>query len=146
MPSSAGLGRVLNVVPTASGVGIKLTNAVAVTFVCVDAGVGDQVATITQRDSSGALSEIAMPSGTLYHPYVGPDTGGTWTAHAEPATNVLTSTGGATNDTIVFTVRADTLSDGYDTVEVTVDGGTCVAIIHDLLSQRKPSNLPSSIL
>lgn len=145
MASSAGLGRVFNVVPTASGLNISMKNAVAVSFVCVDAGVGDQVATITQTDSKGVLSEIAIASGTKYYPYVGPDTGGTWTALAEPAANVITSTGGATNDTLVFTVQAQDLSDGYDGVQVTVDGGTCVAIIHDMLSQRKPSNLPTNI-
>jgi hypothetical protein len=51
-----------------------------------------------------------------------------------------------TNDAMVFVVRGDQLTDGYDGVQVTVDGGICVAIVHDLVIQRKPSNLASNIV
>jgi hypothetical protein len=46
----------------------------------------------------------------------------------------------------VVTVRAEQLADGYDMVEANVSAGTVVAIVHDLLVQRKPSNLKSNIV
>jgi hypothetical protein len=52
----------------------------------------------------------------------------------------------ATNDSMVFTVRGDQLSAGFNCVEVTVDGGICMAFVHDLNVQRKPSNLASNIV
>lgn len=148
-----GLGRVLNVVYTSSGLNIPLTRATCVTFVCVDAGSGDQTATITETDSRGVLGEQAIgagkaggTAGLVFRPFNGPDVGGTWTANAEHAAGVITNGGGATNDTLVFTVKAEQLTPGYDQVQVTVNEGTCVAIIHDLLVQRKPSNLTSSLV
>lgn len=150
MKAMAGLGAVLNVIPTASGVSVPLTQAGAVTFVCVDAGSGDQVATITQTDSTGTNSEIDLDRARAYA-FHGPDTGGTWTFEPEIGTeavpiNTVTNTGGATNDTLVFTVLAESLADGYDSVQVTVDAGTCVAVIHDLHVMRRPSNLKSNIV
>lgn len=142
-----GLGRVFNVVPTATEVTIPLTRASAVSFVCVDAGSGDQVATITQVDSTAVLNEIALDCDI--HPHVGPDVGGTWTAVAEQDDTFdmgASSTGSATNDTLVFTIGGDQLADGYDGVQVSMDAGTCVAIIHDLTVQRAPANLASSIV
>jgi hypothetical protein len=143
-----GLGRVFNVVPTADTITIPLTRASAVSFVCVDAGSGDQVATITQVDSTSVLSEIALNCDI--HPHVGPDVGGTWTAAVEQDDtfdmNDDSGPGSATNDTLVFTIGGDQLADGYDGVQVSVDAGTCVAITHDLTVQRAPANLASSIV
>ena len=147
-----GLGRVFNVVYTASGLSIPLTQGLAVTFVSADAGSGDQTLTFTQSDSTDTNSPVALNIGTGNDPenlgsraHVGPDTGGTWTEVAPTGANVFTA-GGATNDTIAVTVRAEQLADGYDEVVCTVAGGTCVAIIHDLTVQRKPGNLKSSLV
>lgn len=146
MHAMAGLGSVLNVIPTASGVDIPLTQAGAVTFVCVDAGSGDQTVTLTQTDSTGVNSEIDLDEADNVYAHNGPDTGGTWTVQSVTADqNVVTNTGGATNDTLVFTVRASQLADGYDRVQATANSGTCVAIVHDLHVMRKPSNLKSNL-
>jgi hypothetical protein len=155
MRSIEGLGTVLNVVKTASGVNIPLTQARAVTFVFGDAGTGAAIATVTQTDSTGVESEadlnVFTVSGTegsngVSNLYVGPDVGGTWTALAATADNTADLGDDTTNDTGVFTVRASQLSDGYDQVQVTVDTGTCHAIIHDLAVMRKPANLKSNIV
>lgn len=154
----SGLGRVLNVIKTASGLNIPLTNYGAVTFVFGDAGTGAAIATVTQTDSTGVNSEadlnVFTVSGTKGAngeslAYQGPDVGGTW-ADAESRGAVLTDntfdlSDETTNDTGVFTVRADQLTDGYDQVQVTVDTGLCFAILHDLKVQRKPANLKSSL-
>lgn len=152
-----GLGRVFNVIKTASGLDVPLTRATCVSFVFGDAGTGAAIATVTQTDSTGVNSEIDLNiftvAGTVgsngeSRAYVGPDVGGTWTENGDAvfADNTFDLSDETTNDTGVFTVRAEQLTDGYDQVQVTVDTGLCLAIIHDLSVQRKPGNLASSLV
>ena len=126
------------------------------TFVHSQGGTGTATLTLTQSDSAGVLSTINLNVGTddfstaggpgrKSDYYVGPDTGGTWTLTAATSGNVYTL-GGATNDTGVMTVRAEQLTDGYNSVIGTASAGSLVAIVHDLLVQRKPSNLRSNIV
>jgi hypothetical protein len=139
------LGRLFNVVAAASGVHIPLENASGVTFVCADAASGDQVATIKESIDGGSEQALDVD----INPYVGPDIGGTWAAVAEQDDTfdmAAGSTGTATNDTLVFHIDAAQLSDGFNCVEVAVDAGTCIAIIHDLTVQRAPANLASSVV
>lgn len=154
--SQSGLGRVFNTVFTASGVGVPLTRATAVSYIVAHPGTGTATLTFTQSDSTGVNSPVALNIGTqaagagnLGSTWnVGPDTGGTWTLTAATSANVFTL-GGATNDSGVVTVRAEQLADGYDTVIATASAGAttfCVAVVHDLLVGRKPSNLRSSIV
>lgn len=141
-----GLGRVFNVIFTASGLDIPLTQATAVSFIHSEPGTGTAVLTLTQTDSTGVLSEIDLDDPAEDNGYyIGPDVGGTWTAKAQTSANTYTL-GGATNDTGVITVSAAQLDNGYDRVQGTVTAGSLVAIVHDLLVQRKPSNLRSSLL
>lgn len=157
MASGDGLGRVFNVIKTASGLNIPLTKCGAVTFVFGDAGTGAAIATVTQTDSTGVNSEadlnIFTVSGTVgsngeSRAYVGPDVGGTWLEDGAAVftDNTFDLSDETTNDTGVFTVRAEQLSDGYDQVQVTVDTGLCFAIMHELHVQRKPQNLQSSLV
>lgn len=141
-----GLGRVFNVIFAASGLDIPMTQATAVTFVHSQGGTGTATLTLTQTDSRAVLPEIDLPAPAnddVY--YIGPDVGGTWTFKARTSANVYTL-GGATNDTGVMTVHASQLTNGYDQIQGTASAGSLVAIIHDLLVQRKPSNLRSSLL
>lgn len=159
MAAQEGLGRLFNVIKTASGLDIPLSNAGAVTFVFGDAGTGAAVATVTQTDSTGVNSEIDLNvftvsgvegSNGVSNTYQGPDVGGTWgdalARGAVFADNTFDLSDETTNDTGVFCVRASQLSDGYDRVQVTVDTGLCFAIIHDLNVGRKPGNLKSSLV
>lgn len=150
--SQSGLGRVLNVIYTASGVSVPLTAGTAVTFVHAQPGTGTATLTFTQT-ISGA-SSVALNIGTqtagsenLGSSYfVGEDVGGTWAAKAATSANVFTLGGSATQDAGVVTVRAEQLADGYNCAVATASAGNVVAIIHDLLVGRKPSNLKSSIV
>lgn len=149
---SDGLGRVLNVVYTASGVSIPLTAGTSVTYICADPGSGDATLTFTQTISGASSAALNVGTQTAgqenlgSRAFVGPDTGGTWTAAAATGANLFTS-GGTTNDVLVVTVRAEQLADGYNSVVATAaNGGTCVAVIHDLLVQRRASNLKSNIV
>lgn len=138
-----GLGRVFNVIHEASGVNVPLTRGTAVSFVSfLDAGT--HTLAVTQTDSRGVLGEIDLDGD--FQPYAGPGVGGTWVSVA--ATSSANDVDGAdgTNDCYVITVRAEQLTDGYDQVQCTASAGTCVAIVHDLLVQRKPSNLASSLV
>ena len=157
MASGDGLGRVFNVIKTASGLNIPLTKCGAVTFVFGDAGTGAAIATVTQTDSTGVNSEADLNIFTVSdtvgsngesRAYVGPDVGGTWLEDGAAVftDNTFDLSDETTNDTGVFTVRAEQLSDGYDQVQVTVDTGLCFAIMHELHVQRKPQNLQSSLV
>lgn len=150
-----GLGRVLNVINSASTVEVPLTGATAVTYVSFLAD-GSQTLAFTQADSTGVNSNIDLnvftvggvtaPAGES-RIYVGPAVGGTWTDVTSSASADNTADGAdSTNDTYAVTIRAEQLADGYDSVICTASAGTCTAIIHDLLVQRKPSNLKSSIV
>lgn len=135
-----GLGRVFNVIPAASGVHIPLTHAQAISFVTFEDD-GTTIATI--KESIDGLSEQALDCDV--YPHKAPGVGGTWTAMAEQD-DTLALGGDTTNDCMVFTVNATQLSDGFNCVEVTTDGGILIAIVHDLVQQRKPANLPRNVV
>lgn len=136
------LGRVVNVIQNASGVSVPLTRARSVLFVTFEAD-GSTIATMTEVDSTGVNSEQALD--VNFQPHKGPGVGGTWTAMAEQDDTVDLADD-TTNDAMALCVFAEQLSDGYDSVECTVDGGVVTAIICDLAVQRKPANLASSIV
>lgn len=135
-----GLGRIFNVIPAASGVHIPLTRAEAVSFVTYEDD-GSTIATI--KESIGGASEQALD--VVNYPHKAPGIGGAWTAMAEQD-DTLDLGDDTTNDAMCFTVRGDQLSATFNCVEVTVDGGICIAIVHDLNVQRKPANLTSNIV
>lgn len=140
MPHKKALGRIINVVAAASGVHIPLKKALAVTYVTfLDAGT--QVATIKQ--SIDGLSEAVLDCDV--YPYKGPGIGGTWTAMAEQDDTLDLSTD-AVNDAMVFTIGRDQLGDAYNCVEVTVSGGICVAILHELTDQHAPELLTKQVV
>jgi len=140
--STVGLGRVFNVVQNASGVTIPLTRASGVSFVTFEDD-GSTIATITEVDSTGTNSEQALD--VTFNLFKGPGVGGAWTAMTEQDDTVDLGDD-TTNDAMCISVHAGQLSDGYDGVQCTVDGGVVTAIIHDLLVQRDPANLKSNIV
>ena len=151
MATGDGLGRVLNVIHEASGVDVPLTRASAVSFVSfLDAGTHTLV--FTQTDSTGTNAEIDLnifsidPVSAEARVHAGPAVGGGWVDVSASSSANDADGADATNDTYVVTVRAEQLSDGYDQVQCTPSAGTCVAILHDLLVQRKPTNLSSTLV
>lgn len=140
MSGMEGHGRLFNVVAAASGVGIKLKNASGVTFLSfLDAGT--QTLTLTQTIAGASSINLA----SITRIYKGPGIGGTWTKVTQAAANTFNLTTDATNDSFTCFVGADQLADGYDTVVGTVGSGILIAIVHDLLVQRAPQNLVSSV-
>lgn len=136
-----GLGRVFNVVPAASGVHIPMKHCSAVSFVTYE---DDGSTIITLKQSIDGASEADLAVITRVHK--GPGVGGTWTLVSQAAATSYDLTDDVTNDATVLTVHATSLSDGYNCVEATVDGGICVALLHDLVHMRKAANLPRSVV
>lgn len=135
-----GLGRVFNVVPAASGVHIPLKHATAVSFVTYE---DDGSTIITIKESVAGASEQNLA--VITRAAKAPGVGGTWTEVTQAAAATFDLNDDTTNDATVITISAEQLSDGFDSVEATVDGGICIAIIHDLSQQRRPNNLPRNV-
>jgi hypothetical protein len=136
-----GLGNVFNVVPAASGVHIPLGHAAAVSFVTYE---DDGSTIITLKESINGQSEQNLAVISRLHK--GPGVGGTWTKVTQAAAATFDLSDDTTNDATVITVEATSLSDGFNCVEATVDGGICVAILHDLAHQRTAENLPRNVV
>lgn len=143
------LGRILNVIPKASGIHVSLKDASGVTFVCYEDG-GAQAIAIKESIAGDGEQALAV----VTELYCGNGVGGVWTRETTDENGAL-GTGDAAIlkkdatlfDAAVFYIGADELSDGFDSVEVTIDdlaNGRCIAIVHDLLVQRAPENLPAA--
>lgn len=136
-----GLGRVFNVVAAASGVHIPLAAGQAVSFVTYE---DDGSTIITLKESVDGAGEQALTVITEIHK--APGIGGTWTQVTQTAAATYDLADDTTNDSVVLTVLAESLSDGFNCVEATVDGGIIMAFIHDLNIGRVPANLAKNVV
>ena len=146
MAATTALGRVLNISTAADGIAFPLTRCGGIIFATFEAA-GAAVATVTELDSTGVNSEQALAVAGA-NDFKAPAVGGAWTAG--PGTTTATSgiydlSDDATNDMLVIDIRADQLSDGYDSVECSVDVGILTAVMYDLTVQRLPTNLVSNL-
>ena len=140
------LGRTINVGGFASGIHISLKNASGVTFVCYENG-GAQSIDIKESKAGGSETPLAV----VTELFTSDGVGGVHARDTDDANGAL-GTGDAAivkkddtaEDTAIFHIGASELSDLFDSVEVTVNAGTCMAIVHDLLVQRAPENLVSA--
>ncbi len=136
------LGADFNLILSADTITVPLTRATTVTFGSFEAD-GTTIVTITELDSTGVNSEQALD--VTNAPFKSPGVGGTWTALAEQD-DTLDLGADATNDSMAFSVHAAQLSDGYDSVQATIDGGYIVAIITGLTPERDAASLASNIV
>ena len=143
MPMMEGLGRVFNVVPVASGVTIPMKDCAAVSWVTYEDD-GSTILTLTEVDSTGTESEQNLAAIARVHK--APGVGGTWTKVTQTAAATYDLSDDTTNDAVVYTLTAAELSDGYDSAQMTVDGGICIALLHDLNIQRDGGNLATNIV
>lgn len=146
MSNTEGLGRLFNVVPLATGKHISLSNASGVTFVCYEDGGAQE---ITIKESLAGAGEQALAAVSVL--YAGNGIGGVWTRETTDANGALAPSSSIVKkdttafDAAIFYIAAEQLSEGFDSVEVTIDGaGMCLAIVHDLNVQRAPANLPAA--
>jgi hypothetical protein len=132
-----GLGRVFNIVPTADNVEVDMTEASAVTFVCVGAD------TYTVQDASDAAGTGAANLAVIDHYYTNTSAAGAnaWARvpQAVAASFVLAAA------VAVFTVDATQLRDGFKYLRcASTAAGLVYAILHDLEVQRAPQNLKAA--
>jgi hypothetical protein len=136
MAGMEGLGRLVDVIPIAAGAGFKFRGASACTFVCT----GNDTFTLTVASTFGG--SYASPGNVINHFYQRADTNGThaWTKQTQSASNaVVQSNAGYTT---VFEVLTSMIADPSAYLKVSVGGsGLVMAILHDLVVQRKPANL-----
>lgn len=133
-----GLGRVFNVHPVADDVYVAMKGAGACTFVCVNAS-GDTYTLTEAKDAAGTGAQVLA---TMADFYISATVGAVWSKVTHAAASTIVPTG--SQDVAVITVSAAELSDTYDYIKLASTGaGTVVAILHDLLVQRKPENLPA---
>lgn len=135
------LGRIINVVPLASGVHMSLALAgTSVTFVGYEVSGATNV--VIRESIDGASEQLRTVK--RWHTSNGVGVDQVWTTHdlVTPLSTLLPADVTAEN-AWCFTVNQDDLTDGYTCVEVTPDGGTCVAIVHELRVKGAPSTLPA---
>lgn len=146
MSNIEGLGRLFNVVPVATGKHVSLANASGVTFVCYEDGGAQAIAF---KESLAGSGEQALAAVNVL--YAGNGVGGVWTRETTDASGALSNSSSLVKkdttafDCAVIYIAAEQLSEGFDSVECTIDGsGICFAIVHDLNVQRAPANLPAA--
>jgi len=133
------LGRLFNVQYAMDDVYVNLKNAGGVTFVCYLAA-GDTWTLTEDKLGAGADAQVLA---TITRYWTSTGTGAdTWTLTTQAAGSSFITAGGGVTNMAVFSVEASELSDGYKYVKCTSTGaGIVIAIHHDLVVARKPSNL-----
>jgi hypothetical protein len=135
-----GLGRVLNVVPTADAAWVSLRHAAAVTFI----GVGADTYTLDQATDSSGTGNANLT--VITHHYYSSGAVGQTAWARSPASGELASAVDnivTTDAMIALHVSANSLDDGFSHVRCSsTSSGLVVAILHDLNMQRSPEYLP----
>jgi len=129
------LGRTVNVVPIAAGVGLKCAGGSGWTFVCT----GNDTFTITV--ASTFAGSYATPGAIITRTYTNTATNGTaaWVKASQTAANTVVITSGS----VAFYVDNNALPDLKAFIKVSVGAsGLVQAIQGDLTVQRNPANLP----
>lgn len=134
------LGRLLNVLATADDVYVPMKDASAVTFVTV-LGAGDTY-TLTEATTAAGGGAQVLTTITRFHRQA--TAGAAWERVTQAAASTMVLSG--SYDVGVLTIDATELSDGYKYLKLASTGaGTVVALLHDLLVQRAPANLPALV-
>ena len=137
------LGDIIGVpIPSASGLQLSMRYWRAYTFITFEDD-GSTILTLTESQDASATGEQNLAVITKVHK--GPGVGGTWTEVTQTAANTYDLADDTTNDAVVLTVWGSQLSDGFSHVECTVDGGICMAFLHDPLRRRDAANLRSTL-
>lgn len=142
MAGMEGLGRVFNVVPAAVGLYINMKDCSAISFVCTGAGSGSTFNIQEAKNSSGGSVQDVGAVISQYYTTTDTDGSVAWTKVTQAAADETGSI--ASGSVAVVTVECSKLDDGFDYVSCSdsaSQGGTVIAILHDLTVQRTPANL-----
>lgn len=146
MAGMEGLGRVFNIVGTASGVAINMSACSGVTFY----GTNDGTYSLTASKTfgSGYTATPVASWAPIHNVYYNTDNGaGTGKWVKDTVVNAAAYTQ-SSDYAIAFTIFGSEFPDGYTWVKCTKttdnDGNpSCMALLHDLTVQRTPANLPA---
>jgi hypothetical protein len=134
------LGRLFNVLPVADDIYVSMKDVGGITFVGVLAA-GDTWTLTEAQDAAGTGAAVLT---TMTHYYTAATVGAAWVERSQAAASTIVTT--SAQDVVAVTISAAELSDGFDWVKLaSTSTGTVFAIQHDLLVQRKPSNLPALV-
>lgn len=134
------LGRLFNVLAVADDAYVPMKDASAVTFV-THLAAGDTY-TLTEATTAAGGSAQVLTTITRFHRQA--TVGAAWERVTQAAASTMVLS--ASYDVGVLTIDATELSDGYKYLKLaSTSTGTVVAILHDLLVQRAPANLPALV-
>lgn len=136
MAGMEALGRVIDVVPIASGAYISMKNASGITFVCTGA---DTFTVREAKDASGTSVQNIGNVITRYYQNTSTAGGAGWTKQTQAGSYQVVQ---GSNYTTVIEVFGSQMDDGFPYVYCHAGGsGLVTAILHDLTVQRSPANL-----
>lgn len=129
-----GLGRVFNLATSATTnkTRVNLQDATAITFVLIGATSGN--ATVREANAASGGTEQDLSVVTRYWT----QNNGVWTKVSQNAAATVTA---ATGGLLAVTIQAAQLSAGFKYITITHASGSFVYVLHDLVVQRKPTNL-----
>lgn len=142
MAGMEGLGRVFNVVPAAAGLYINMRDCSAITFICTGAGSGSTFNFAEAKTSGGGSVQDLGAVISQYYTTTDVDGSVAWTKVTQAAADETGSV--ASGSVAAVCIECSKLDDGFDYVSCTdsaSQGGTVIAILHDLTVQRTPANL-----
>jgi len=136
--SGNGLGHIFNVVITATGNHIRMKHGEAVTFI---AFLGSGAHSWTLKESKDGSDEQNLA--VMDRLWKAPEDGsGAWIAVDQAASATYSATD-VTNRQVAVTIRADQLSPGFDSLEMTATN--VIAIVHGLREPAAPERLDSLV-
>lgn len=142
-----GLGRVLDVVYTASGNYFSMKNASAVTLVCkASSTTTTSIALVAATTyAAGTTANWTTANGfgqpATWYQNTKNDGTGAWSAQTSVWTTNSLALAGTSGYLSVVDILTSQFATGYDYLAVTGTNCTVTAILHDLTVQRKPANL-----
>lgn len=143
------IGDIIGVpIPAASGLQLSMRYWRAYTFITFEDD-GSTIITFTQHPTTAGAktantaSEAALAITNAAYKF--PGVGGTASAGPTPSGGAYDLADDTTNDAMAITVRADQLSDGYEFIEATVDGGILIAIPHAPRHMLPATSIPSPL-
>ena len=145
MPGQEGLGKLYNVVPTAAGVGLRLRDYSAVTFVVHAVTVAAQVTITCAPTFAGTYVAPTSSGGIISHFYASTSAAGAaaWTKTVQTAANTAPATTVGIGSIIAVEILGVMLPDPNAYVKCAVTTGTALvmAVLHDVTVARAPANL-----
>ena len=140
MAGMRALGRVVDVIPNASGVAISLKNCSGAQVVVYNSTVASNQVVTMSTAFSGSYTNAAGFGGIGTY-YSRTDATHAWSKNTQATSNTVSASGTAAT---VFDILVSTLPDTFDYIKVTSGASTTASptvILYDLTVQRKPENL-----